>query len=97
MHDAGREIGSRDYMLANCNWQWRPLTLSQCSAKAACASKKIHRGRRVVLETLLIFLALIGSFVLVGLLIRFSENVIRPTDDMASSEVGTIGHEQRAA
>ncbi len=39
-----------------------------------------------MLETLLIFLALIGSFALVGLLVRFSENVIRPADDMASAD-----------
>ncbi len=39
-----------------------------------------------MLETLLIFLALIGSFALVGLLVRFSENVIHPADDMASAD-----------
>jgi len=38
------------------------------------------------LETLLVFLALIGSFALIGLLIRFSENVIRPADDVASAD-----------
>ena len=38
------------------------------------------------MEALLIFLMLLGSFALVGLLVRFSENVIRPADDMASAE-----------
>jgi hypothetical protein len=44
------------------------------------------RKARVVLETLLIFLALVGSFALVGLLVRFAENVIHPADDMASAD-----------
>ena len=57
--------------------------LGQNPARAACASWKARRGRRVVLETSLFFLVLLGSFALVGLLVRFSENVIRPADDMA--------------
>jgi hypothetical protein len=39
-----------------------------------------------VLETLLMFVALIGSFALVGLLVPFSENILRPLDDTATAD-----------
>ena len=45
-----------------------------------------RHGRRVVLETLLMFVALIGSFALVGLLVPFSENVLRHLDDTAAAD-----------
>lgn len=77
MQDATRAIAFS--VLVGCNLQRQILILSRSCEKA-------HRGRRVVLETLLIFLALIGSFALVGLLVRFSENVIHPADDMASAD-----------
>ena len=32
------------------------------------------------------FLVLIGSFALVGLLVPFSENILRPIDDMATAD-----------
>jgi len=32
------------------------------------------------------FVALIGSFALVGLLVPFSENVLRPLDDTAAAD-----------
>jgi hypothetical protein len=56
------------------------------SGESRGASRKAHRGRRVVLENLLMFLVLIGSFALVALLVRFSENIIRPVDDMAAAD-----------
>jgi hypothetical protein len=31
------------------------------------------------------FLALIGSFALIGLLVRFSENILRPVGDTATA------------
>ena len=78
-----------------CNRQWGLLTLGQCPARVAGASRKAHRGRRVVLESLLMFLVLIGSFALVGLLVRFSENVLRPTDDVAAPDHRNNGWEYR--
>jgi hypothetical protein len=39
------------------------------------------------------FLVLLGSFAMVGLLVRFSENVIRPVDDMAAADHRDNGHE----
>jgi len=62
--------------------------LDQCPATVALdrEGQKDHRGRRVVLETLLMFLVLIGSFALVGLLVRFSENILRPVGDMAATD-----------
>lgn len=42
--------------------------------------------RRVELETLLMFLVLTGSFALVGLLIPFADNILRPVDDMAAAD-----------
>jgi len=48
--------------------------------------RSISSERRPVLETLLIFLALLGSFALVGLLVRFSKRVIRPVDETAAAD-----------
>jgi len=42
--------------------------------------------RRLLLETLLMFVALIGSFALVGLLVPFSENILRPLDDTPAAD-----------
>ncbi|MGP0092502.1 MAG: hypothetical protein ACLPKB_21455 [Xanthobacteraceae bacterium] len=38
------------------------------------------------METALMFLVLIGSFALVGLLVPFSENVLRPVGDTATAD-----------
>jgi hypothetical protein len=56
------------------------------------ASGKANQGRKY-LEILLMFLALIGSFALVGLLVRFSENVIRPIAKMAAADHRHEEHE----
>ncbi len=62
--------------------------LGQCPARAALdrEGQKDHRGRSVALETLLMFLVLIGSFALVGLLVRFSEKILRPVGDIAAAD-----------
>ena len=39
-----------------------------------------------MLKILLMFLVLIGSFALVALLVRFSENVLQPIDEPAAAE-----------
>jgi hypothetical protein len=82
-------------VLADCNrhgalWFWLGI-----QREPPDPSGKAHRQRRLVLETLLIFLALLGSFALVGLLVRFSENVIRPVDEMAAAD--HRGNETHAA
>ncbi|MGO9606444.1 MAG: hypothetical protein ACLQAT_24150 [Candidatus Binataceae bacterium] len=38
------------------------------------------------METLLMFLLLIGSFALVGFLVPFSQKVLRPVDEMAATD-----------
>ena len=38
------------------------------------------------METLLMFLVLIGSFALVGLLVPFSDNILRPIDEMVAAD-----------
>jgi len=50
------------------------------------AVRKIPRGRKVRLEILLMFLLLIGSFALVGLLVPFSDNILRPIDEVAATD-----------
>jgi len=55
------------------------------------AGKLIEEGN--ILEILLMFLTLIGSFALVGLLVRFSENVIHPIAETAAADHRNNGHE----
>ena len=63
-----------------------PFDLGQCRRHAASCMPEGSPRRRVELETLLMFLVLTGSFALVGLLIPFADNILRPVDDMAAAD-----------